>query len=146
MKEIKIEETVYRYKYEACDGTQFDDKEECIKYDKTMIGIIRSRLKKMCVNDGSEEDFLFCGSCDNEAMICVPKNEKDVDTLKQAILAYGGSQQQIDAMVKDDYINTPVVVIIGYDGCGCWITSYKKLTKEATGGRFTVVEVSDKDK
>jgi len=146
MKEIKIEETIYKYKYEACDGTQFDDKEECIKYEKTMIGIIRGRLKEMCISEGSEEDFLFCGSCDNDAWVCVPKNEGDVNTLKQAILAYGGSQQQVDAMIKDDYINTPVVVITGYDSCGCWITSYKKLTELATDGKFTVTKVSDKDK
>lgn len=146
MKEIKIEETICKYKYEACDGTQFDDKEECIKYDKTMIGVIRGRLKEMCINDGTEEDFLFCGSCDNEAWVCIPKSEKDIDTLKQAILAYGGLQQQADCVVKEDYINTPTIIIFGYDGCGCWVTSYKKLIEFATDGKFTVTEVSGQDK
>lgn len=51
MKEIKTVETVEKIVgYEACDGRKFEDKEQCLKYEKTATAVITADFRKRIVN------------------------------------------------------------------------------------------------
>ena len=49
-EEIKEETVVHKYSiFVATDGTTFDCKEECEKYEKSALGVLRSRASKLIV-------------------------------------------------------------------------------------------------
>lgn len=89
MKEIKeeikreIKETLTFF--EAVDGTRFQDKEECRKYEDTARCILRTRLKELEVWRGNEWDLLK--GCDDHDVIALQlQSQEDVDTVMQAFL------------------------------------------------------------
>ena len=51
MKEIKKERTTTQtyYEYEALDGTIFNDKEECQKYDESALGLLNYKVSLLKV-------------------------------------------------------------------------------------------------
>lgn len=52
MKVIKDYKTVEEIKgYEACDGTMFDNEEECKKYENTAKAVIKGRFKKLVIKE-----------------------------------------------------------------------------------------------
>lgn len=142
MKEIKRERIVFDViGYEAVDGTQFDSKEECEKYEKiTAKAVIIDRFKKLVVNYIEEaqitclgDSFVGSGGGENYYLALVKiENEKDLDTLRMyKELAYPRSPQQIN----EDLIGKEIIVGIGeirydyenkgycneFDFDNCWI-------------------------
>ena len=62
MKEIKVTESIEKVVgYEAIDGTRFDDKEECYKYDKTAGAVIKAEFKKRIVKAMPTCNITKCG-------------------------------------------------------------------------------------
>jgi len=83
MKEITKERThVEKYSvYEALDGTQFDFKEDCEKYEKSALGVLRGRLEKLIVGR-AEDAWDLMGGADEHRIIAVkPEKETDVDLI-----------------------------------------------------------------
>lgn len=83
MKEITKERThVEKYSvYEALDGTQFDFKEDCEKYEKSALGVLRGRLEKLIVGR-AEDAWNLMGGADEHRIIAVkPEKETDVDLI-----------------------------------------------------------------
>lgn len=68
--------------YEAIDGTMFPNEEECIKYEKSARGVLVGRIADFTVNKGLECDIFKMG-VDNEVWVTMPRDEKDIDTIKQ---------------------------------------------------------------
>ena len=83
MKEIKKERTVYDIYYEAVDGTQFNSKEECQKYENTAKAVLRERFKKLVLKATTEYSFFGIGSDDDKLFIVKMETEADRDTVLQ---------------------------------------------------------------
>lgn len=87
MKEIIKERTsVEKYTvYEAVDGTQFDYREDCEKYENSAKGVLRGKLSRLIVNDQYGEYSLFkCGCYDGTIIAVKLPTEADVDIVLQA--------------------------------------------------------------
>lgn len=137
MKTIQKEDKIYRTAYVATDGTEFDDAEECKKYEKSAVGILKGRVKKMSLSDVSEDDLFNCGSCDNRVLTVVPSSMQDVDTIKQLILAMGGSESYADRL-SEEHIGKIVFVTIGYQDCGAWFDVLEDIAERALGENIKV--------
>lgn len=98
MKEIrdKKEETIV--KYQAEDGTVFNNREECIKYDNTALCVIRSRLKIKYVNAW---DFAFG---DNDHTVEIIKGKPEDVKMYAVLHKYGWEtfDKRIDDFIKKD--------------------------------------------
>ena len=85
MKEIqKTKEHVeYITVYQANDGTEFQDREECERYEQTARAVLRTRFLKLVVMDGTECTFFSTGSDENPLYAVKMHSQEDVDTVLQ---------------------------------------------------------------
>ena len=85
MKEITKERTVTEMYtvYEAVDGTQFDFKEDCEKYDNSAKGVLRGKLKALIVNNEYNGWDLMGGNEDNTIIAVKVPTEVDIDVIFQ---------------------------------------------------------------
>lgn len=133
MEERKVELLSYKTVYVAADGTEFDDPNECAKYDKSAVGVLKGRVKAMAIKDTNEEDIFSCGSSENRVLVCVPKNQEDIDTIKQLIFATGGNKSYADKV--DGYINKVVLVFFCYDDY-IYVDTVDNVVLRATDGKY----------
>ena len=84
MKEVKkeIQRIETRIHYEAIDGTKFLDKEECIKYEQSARGVLRSRFNSLVVAKHDEWELLR-GSDDHTVYVLKLETPEDKDTILQ---------------------------------------------------------------
>lgn len=153
MREIKqeVKKTETITKYEANDGTIFDNRDECFKYDNSARGVLMSKYKKLVIDTRCEYDTFFCGSDDNPVDVVRIKTKEDADLLKQVyffVNPYKKSKEldkytiqtfeAIDRALKEDDV---LFVGRGYDDDCFWIygsaatliehiASYRKLEKK----------------
>ena len=86
MKEIKKERTTTQtyYEYEALDGTIFDDKDECQKYDESALGVLNYKVSLLKVGKEDMNCWDLCyGYEDNKCFALKPVNKEDRDTILQ---------------------------------------------------------------
>ena len=107
MKEIrdKREETIV--KYQAEDGTVFNNKAECIKYDNTALCVVRSRLK---INTISGWDLAF-GDDDHTVEIIKGKPE---DVKMYAVFRRSGWEpfdNNVEEFIKKDLKENDVTLL-----------------------------------
>lgn len=91
MKEIKKERTTTQtyYEYEALDGTIFNDKDECQKYDKSALGVLNYKINLLKVGKKGMDCWeLCCGDDDHECFALKPKLPEDKDTILQWYLGH----------------------------------------------------------
>lgn len=101
MKEVVIEQKTYKYLYEATDGTRFDSKEECQKYEKSAKGVLKERFKELVVYTDSESNILGSGSEEYTLYGVRLKEERDKDTVLQFYLLDNSyAQQNNDCVVR----------------------------------------------
>ncbi len=83
MNTIQTKETTIITKYEAIDGTIFESKDECKKYEDTAICVLRSRYNPLVIISTTEYNLFQVGS--DECVIDVVKlqSEQDIDTILQ---------------------------------------------------------------
>lgn len=104
---VKIDKSLY----EAVDGTRFEQKEECMAYEKTAKGVIMGRFKKLIV---AEHDSwgLHWGMDDNTTYMLKLKTKEDADTALQALLLENGwilSKDRADDLARwADTINSAI--------------------------------------
>jgi hypothetical protein len=85
MKEITKERTkIEKYTvYQAVDGTEFSQKEECVKYETSALGVLRGKIKKFVVCE-QKDAWTFMGGYDDHQVIAIkPLIESDIDTILQ---------------------------------------------------------------
>lgn len=121
MKEIKTTRTVEEVRgYEAIDGTFFETKEECRKYEKTANAVIGKRFYDICVKDSNGKCAIsewrlweFCGFASDENYLVVAdiQNEKDLDVVNM----YREARRPNAPTVTKDYIGEKVLIAIGND-------------------------------
>lgn len=85
MKEIVKERTkVETYSmYQAADGTVFDTKEECEKYEQTARFVLNTKFKRLVVKETTEWDLFHAGSDENIVYAVRLEKEADADTVMQ---------------------------------------------------------------
>lgn len=83
MKEISVEQKTYIRKWEAKDGTQFNSKEDCEKYENSAKCVILAKYKDFVIKESSEYDLFGVGNEDCQVDIVRVPNEKAIDTIFQ---------------------------------------------------------------
>lgn len=82
MKQITVKEECSFVRYEAVDGTIFDDENECALYEKTAKGVLNAAFNKL-VKKRCDAWSLMGGYEDNEILVVDVKTAQDVATVLQ---------------------------------------------------------------
>ncbi len=115
MKELKRTETIEKIiGYEADDGTQFDSKEECEKYEKSALGVVYERFKKLIVKKYVECDVFTnygYGSEEYEYFLIDIKNINDLNVYNHFLQLTESKENIID----ESYIGKRILVSAGFE-------------------------------
>lgn len=135
MKEVIKERTnVEKYKvYQAPDGTEFMNYEECRKYEDSALGVVRGNIAELVVGRSNDAWKLMGGDSDNSILAIKMNNAADVDLVKQLFLIehpyYNEDtreqlKQEKFKIIEDAYNNNDVVLFgISCDGDYYFINS-----------------------
>ena len=132
MKEVTKEKVQKYIVYEALDGTEFNDKAECLKYEESAKGVIRARIAKLTVGKANEWDLL-AGIEEHEVIGIKMQTEKDVEYVKQFFMIecswYGEVRtKEIFDVIEKAYDNDDIVLFgINCDRDYYWINSRKNI-------------------
>lgn len=103
MKEIK-EEVIHKSyitKYEALDGTVFDDSEECKKYEASAKATLLAKYRELEVKMISEYNLFGVGSEEYYLSIVKLKDESDVDLMTQLYCLFNPRYENDEARIKE---------------------------------------------
>lgn len=123
MKEVIKERTnVEEYKvYQASDGTEFINCEECRKYEESAFGVVRGNITKLIVGRSNDAWELMGGNDENSVIAIKMNCATDVNLVKQLFLLehpyYNDEIRQLLKQEKFDIIdnayNNGDVVLFG---------------------------------
>ena len=81
MKEITKETSTKYTVYQAVDGTEFTQKEECVKYEISTLLALRRKIRPIGI---PQDVLMLMGGYDDHQVIAVkPQTKADVDTILQ---------------------------------------------------------------
>ena len=128
MKELKRTETIEKViGYEANDGTRFDSKEECKKYEKSAFAVVYERFRKLVVKELWENDVFENQGYGNEEYVYYLidiKDDNDVNTYNHFAQFTDGKKS-----IDNSYIGKRILVGAGF-GYDDW--SYRYLYIKGT--------------
>ena len=81
MKEIDVEKVLTVRKYEATDGTLFDNKDECQIYENTAKCLMLSKYIDLIIKTDTEYNIYGAGSEDYNIDVIKLKSSNDVDLI-----------------------------------------------------------------
>lgn len=128
MKEIKkeIQKVEYVTKYEANDGTIFNDANECRKYEESAEAVLLSNFRQLQVKFVNEYEMFGVGSEEYFLSIVKLKDKEDVDLVMQLYCLFNKHNAKNDAVLQEmrekcwKAINTYDYLLVGrgceYDG------------------------------
>lgn len=128
METRQIEMKSYKTVYVAVDGTEFEDRNECERYDKSAMGVVKGRVKKLAVKvtDGWTA---VGGDSDHEVWIVVPKTPEDVSSIRQLLVLYENTNPSDEL---EEQIGKPVFLIWNYDRAYMWFKTLESIVKFAS--------------
>lgn len=85
METFSEEKIEYITKYKAIDGTVFNDRAECEKYENTAKCIVKTKFDKLVINRRHSSYDLFDGCDDTTVLVVRMKDKKDMDTVLQML-------------------------------------------------------------
>lgn len=85
METFNEEKIEYITKYKAIDGTVFNDRTECEKYENTAKCVIKTKFDKLVINHRHNSYDLFDGCDDNTVLVVKMKDKDDMDTVLQML-------------------------------------------------------------
>lgn len=147
MKEITKEKKSTYTVYQAVDGTEFNSKEECQKYEDTAKCLLLTKYKPLVKRTASEYDIFNIGS--DEYMIDILQylsSESDIDILIQLDRLYCGGKKLNDDLYNnmrsrlEKCLKNRDVILIGrgteYDGYDNFFvfTTLQEITDNITKG------------
>ena len=116
-KDIKVEST--KTVWVAADGREFNNSDECIAYENSFRGAIRSMISQMAIKKMTEYSFFTTG-CDDNTVYCLkPKDKDDILRIKQYIAACNADPNS----VEDSDIGKELVLTVSYNDEYAWIQS-----------------------
>lgn len=131
--------------YVAVDGTEFDAPEECKKYEKSAVGVLKGRLHQMALFEGTECDlFDGAGSDENNAYVVAPKNEEDVKTCQQVAHMLAWSDDWKKKHAEKVAVGKVLAVVIEYGDNAAWIIDLGDVISNATSGKYGIAPVEAK--
>ena len=146
MKEIKkeIQKVEYKTVFVATDGTEFPDKAECEKYEKSAKGVLMAKYAPMVVKTISEDSLFGVGCEDDVIEIIFVKNQSVVDLLLQIFLVENPHYMKDDWKENLDKVTSQLnnsigdflVIGRGYDGDGFWFYGSRKEIIENFSKKF----------
>lgn len=86
MKEVTKETVTVTTEYHAVDGTVFTSKEECTRYEESARCVLKTRLKRITVNDQYSLYDLMAGDEDVKIIVVKVSNYEDAGIVLQNIL------------------------------------------------------------
>lgn len=112
MKELKRTETIEKViGYEANDGTYFDSKEECEKYEKSAFAVVYERFRKLVVKELYEHEIFEnqgYGSEEYVYYLIDIKDDNDVNTYNHFAQFTEGKR-----IIDNSYIGKRILVGTG---------------------------------
>lgn len=127
MKSVSKEVTNTIYGWEAIDGTFFDNKEECQKYENSAKTVVLAKYNKLVIKSGSEDELFYIGCGDNIVDIVKLYEPNDVDVILQLYTLINGTPSE-DSLNKQvarckNALNTHDYLFIsrGYDDDYFWV-------------------------
>ena len=148
----KTVEEIIGVEYIAEDGTIFNNKEECEKYEESALFVVSNKLKRLNTKETYINDFNDEGSCDCELEIFDIQTEEDLNNLRRYLylkaITNGATEKGIkDAFTSEDgkrenfvfdnvTIGHEVLVFWSYDKDWFWVykdgslNGYFELLKE----------------
>ena len=126
MKQITKEKVSTYTVYQASDGTEFEDKAECKKYEESAAGVIKTRLKEFTRKQITENDLYGIGSEEYEYVILTPTINEHYNTILQyynlinTASCYEENRTKLINAIK----NNPEILVFGigtaYDNYDCF--------------------------
>lgn len=139
MKEI-TKERVYKEKYtsyEAFDGQEFTDAEECHKYEESALGVARGKIQNLIVSDGNDAWSLMGGCDDHEVVAIKLWNSTDTDAFLQWLYlehpwylndSHKERKAEVEAIVRIAFDRKDVILLgINCDGDYYFINSRQNI-------------------
>lgn len=127
--------------YVAIDGTEFEDMDECQKYEMTAEAVIRLRIQDCTIKkkwhseiDDSDEHFYDT---------LVPTKQEHIDAINQMWWLYGGRKDKSVPLLTTEDLNKPLLMGYRFEGDWYdWVWFYKidNLIRKATEDKFQINE------
>lgn len=118
MKEVIKEKKSTYTVYQAIDGTEFNNREECQKYEDTAKCLLLTKYKPLVKRTVNEYDIFNTGSDEYTIDILYPlATESSINTLIQLCRLYNGERETgyYDNMKNklEEYLKTKDTILIG---------------------------------
>lgn len=117
--------------YTAMDGTEFDNIDECRKYENSAKCVLLAKYKEYCdVVTSDEDEIFYVGSCDNALDIVKMNKPEAISVILQLISLYNThtKKEDIDSRLKilQEYYEKGSTFFIsrGYDDNEFWLLKY----------------------
>ena len=132
MKEVKKERTESYTVYQAVDGTEFHERNECEKYERSAHGVLRARISKLTT--GRENAWDLMGGMEDHDIIGVKMNtESDLKDIQQFLAlensyyCFDKTKEIFDIMEKAYNNNDIILFGINCDGDYYFINSRQNI-------------------
>jgi hypothetical protein len=148
MKEIKnVKEQVF-FTYEAIDGTTFEIKEECEKYESTCKCVLMAKYNQIPKVSCSEYDITkYLGSEEYIFDIIKLRNDNDIDIIIQLFkLKYGNSYQDeifnsvYTTLQKHKELGSHILIERGNEYEGFYLSPSIKTLEEIISNINSIIE------
>lgn len=123
-KEVVTKTT--RIIFEAYDGEQFSNVDDCNAYENNAKGVLGKKVQLFRIARTNEYELFSCfgvGSEDYDVEVYRPQTAKDIETLNQYMNMYYDKAE----LVPDDYIGKEVIVNFNYDKDWCSASTLDEL-------------------
>ena len=134
--------------YEAYDGTHFEVREECEKYEKTAKAVIEMRIKPYKLGETSEWNFFCYRGCDDSTVevYSIP-DEEAFDALcmylKNNETEWSGT---ITVPEKENFIGNNMILSWNYDHDYCDIYTIDDILNEIRNSYEKVIKPKEENK
>lgn len=158
MQVIKKEKTTTYEVYSAMDGTEFNNIEECRKYENSAKCVLLAKYHEFCdVTTSNEEEIFYFGCCDNIIDIVKMNKPEAINVVLQLFSLYNPSTNQDTlssySKLLQTYYEKGSTFFVGrsYDDNEFWIYKYdleerlNHITKMCNLGKVTINEKDEID-
>lgn len=143
-KQVEDRIVTTRTVYVATDGREFDDKDECRKYERTFACAMKSYLKDLSIREAAtEEDLFYTGSCETQVYVVIPKTKEDILHIKQIAIGLGASEQTASNWVNEEDIDKILIVTLGYADEWIYISRFENIIKNVVGEKYKLIPVAN---
>lgn len=122
MKEVVKSKTVNTVVYQALDGTEFVNKDECRKYEESAKCVLFHKYNKLVVKREHEETIFKTGSYDDIVDIVKVTSQEDIDIILQVFYYFNSNPSTPYLERIENSLNSSVGSFLfisrGYDNDG----------------------------